>query len=199
MASICDISRRKSVHCLGKGEIASWRTPGAVPARVAEFSAAGKYEDFTRAVNALVGALGLAHPGSTRILVIVSDGRYKGTQQADGQKLITRLAAAQRNAAWRDVARRIAHEIKNPLTPIQLSAERLRRKYRGEITSDLETFDRCTDTIVRQVEDIGRMRRPVRMSAHSKMGKAKTRFATTRRLPERRRSQAIAPAAKSTG
>jgi two-component system nitrogen regulation sensor histidine kinase NtrY len=70
---------------------------------------------------------------------------------------ITRLVAAQRNAAWRDVARRIAHEIKNPLTPIQLSAERLRRKYRAEITSDLETFDRCTDTIIRQVEDIGRM------------------------------------------
>jgi two-component system nitrogen regulation sensor histidine kinase NtrY len=70
---------------------------------------------------------------------------------------ITRLVAAQRNAAWRDVARRIAHEIKNPLTPIQLSAERLRRKYRREIVSDLETFDRCTDTIVRQVGDIGRM------------------------------------------
>jgi two-component system nitrogen regulation sensor histidine kinase NtrY len=70
---------------------------------------------------------------------------------------ITRLVAAQRNAAWRDVARRIAHEIKNPLTPIQLSAERLRRRYRKEITSDPETFDRCTDTIVRQVGDIGRM------------------------------------------
>jgi two-component system nitrogen regulation sensor histidine kinase NtrY len=70
---------------------------------------------------------------------------------------ITRLVAAQRNAAWRDVARRIAHEIKNPLTPIQLSAERLRRKYRGEVGGDLETFDRCTDTIIRQVEDIGRM------------------------------------------
>ena len=70
---------------------------------------------------------------------------------------ITRLLAAQRNAAWRDVARRIAHEIKNPLTPIQLSAERLRRKYRKEITADLETFDRCTDTIIRQVGDIGRM------------------------------------------
>jgi two-component system nitrogen regulation sensor histidine kinase NtrY len=55
------------------------------------------------------------------------------------------------------VARRIAHEIKNPLTPIQLSAERLRRKYRGEISHDLETFDRCTETIVRQVEDIGKM------------------------------------------
>ncbi len=70
---------------------------------------------------------------------------------------ITRLVAAQRNAAWRDVARRIAHEIKNPLTPIQLSAERIRRKYRGSITTDLETFDRCTDTIIRQVGDIGRM------------------------------------------
>ncbi len=70
---------------------------------------------------------------------------------------ITRLVTAQRNAAWRDVARRIAHEIKNPLTPIQLSAERLRRKYRKEIVGDLETFDRCTETIIRQVGDIGRM------------------------------------------
>ena len=70
---------------------------------------------------------------------------------------ITRLVAAQRNAAWKDVARRIAHEIKNPLTPIQLSAERLRRKYRKELSGDLETFDRCTDTIIRQVGDIGRM------------------------------------------
>ncbi|MDV6329363.1 PAS domain-containing sensor histidine kinase [Asticcacaulis sp. 201] len=70
---------------------------------------------------------------------------------------ITRLIAAQRNAAWKDVARRIAHEIKNPLTPIQLSAERLRKKYRGQIHTDGETFDRLTDTIVRQVGDIGRM------------------------------------------
>jgi len=70
---------------------------------------------------------------------------------------ITRLVAAQRNAAWKDVARRIAHEIKNPLTPILLSAERIRRKYRGEISGDLETFDRCTDTIIRQVGDIRSM------------------------------------------
>jgi two-component system nitrogen regulation sensor histidine kinase NtrY len=70
---------------------------------------------------------------------------------------ITRLVAAQRNAAWKDVARRIAHEIKNPLTPIQLSAERIRRRYRKDIQGDLETFDRCTDTIIRQVGDIGRM------------------------------------------
>ncbi len=70
---------------------------------------------------------------------------------------ITRLVAAQRSAAWRDVARRIAHEIKNPLTPIQLSAERLQRRYRKEIAGDLEIFDRCIDTIIRQVGDIGRM------------------------------------------
>ncbi|MEO1240518.1 MAG: PAS domain-containing sensor histidine kinase [Pseudomonadota bacterium] len=70
---------------------------------------------------------------------------------------ITQLISAQRNAAWGDVARRIAHEIKNPLTPIQLSAERLRRKYLNEVTSTPEVFDKCTETIIRQVSDIGRM------------------------------------------
>ncbi len=70
---------------------------------------------------------------------------------------VTDLLSAQRTAAWADVARRIAHEIKNPLTPIQLSAERLRRKYEKEIISEPEVFKTCTDTIVRQVEDIGRM------------------------------------------
>ena len=70
---------------------------------------------------------------------------------------ITQLIMAQRNAAWGDVARRIAHEIKNPLTPIQLSAERLRRKYLHEVTSSPEVFDKCTETIIRQVSDIGRM------------------------------------------
>ncbi|MFL2654127.1 MAG: ATP-binding protein [Alphaproteobacteria bacterium] len=70
---------------------------------------------------------------------------------------MTELLLAQRNTAWADVARRIAHEIKNPLTPIQLSAERLKRKYSQEIISDRETFEQCTDTIVRQVTDIGRM------------------------------------------
>ncbi|MEN2976178.1 PAS domain-containing sensor histidine kinase [Tistrella bauzanensis] len=70
---------------------------------------------------------------------------------------ITDLMVAQRTAAWSDVARRIAHEIKNPLTPIQLSAERLKRRYLKEITSDPDTFVACTDTIIRQVGDIGRM------------------------------------------
>ncbi len=69
----------------------------------------------------------------------------------------TRLVSAQRNAAWRDVARRIAHEIKNPLTPIQLSAERLARKYRARVGEDVDVFDRCTETILSKVGDIGRM------------------------------------------
>lgn len=70
---------------------------------------------------------------------------------------ITELQSAQRKAAWADVARRIAHEIKNPLTPIQLSAERLRRKYLSQISQDPETFEQCTETIIRHVADIGHM------------------------------------------
>lgn len=70
---------------------------------------------------------------------------------------ITELVSAQRTSAWADVARRIAHEIKNPLTPIQLSAERLRRKYGGVIGEDRDVFEQCTTTIVRQVDDIKRM------------------------------------------
>ncbi len=70
---------------------------------------------------------------------------------------VSELLSAQRKAAWADVAQRIAHEIKNPLTPIQLSAERLKRKYKAEIKSDQKTFLMCTDTIIRQVKDIERM------------------------------------------
>ncbi|MGZ6040026.1 MAG: ATP-binding protein [Phenylobacterium sp.] len=88
--------------------------------------------------------------------------RVRASRIEDGLVLtfddITRLVTAQRNAAWRDVARRIAHEIKNPLTPIQLSAERLRKKYRKDIApAELETFDRCNDTIIRQVDAIRQM------------------------------------------
>jgi two-component system, NtrC family, nitrogen regulation sensor histidine kinase NtrY len=70
---------------------------------------------------------------------------------------ITELVSAQRTSAWADVARRIAHEIKNPLTPIQLSAERIRRKFGKSIVEDKAVFEQCTDTIVRQVDDIRRM------------------------------------------
>jgi two-component system nitrogen regulation sensor histidine kinase NtrY len=70
---------------------------------------------------------------------------------------ITDLVTAQRTAAWADIARRIAHEIKNPLTPIQLSAERLRRKYGKAVGEENGVFEQCIDTIVRQVDDIRRM------------------------------------------
>ena len=90
-----------------------------------------------------------------RIVAEVSGGEVRGYVMTFDD--ITELVSAQRKAAWADVARRIAHEIKNPLTPIQLSAERLRRKYLKEISSDTEVFTMCTDTIVRQVDDIRRM------------------------------------------
>jgi two-component system nitrogen regulation sensor histidine kinase NtrY len=89
---------------------------------------------------------------------VTSEGQ---DQEAEGFVVtfddMTELVSAQRSTAWADVARRIAHEIKNPLTPIQLSAERIRRKYGDSITKDREVFDQCTDTIIRQVSDIGRM------------------------------------------
>lgn len=94
--------------------------------------------------------------GETRRLRVRIEGGLGGEMVLTFDD-ITRLVTAQRNAAWRDVARRIAHEIKNPLTPIQLSAERLRRRYRKQVEDDVEVFDRCTETIIRQVGDIGRM------------------------------------------
>ena len=70
---------------------------------------------------------------------------------------VTDLLTAQRSAAWSDIARRIAHEIKNPLTPIQLSAERLQSKFGADYDGQDAAFRQCTETIIRQVEDIGRM------------------------------------------
>jgi two-component system nitrogen regulation sensor histidine kinase NtrY len=99
------------------------------------------------------------------VLVNLADGQrtlaVKRMRYADGSVLtfddITDQLSDQRRAAWSDIARRIAHEIKNPLTPIQLAAERLQRRYGQEVTSDPETFARLTDTIVRQVADLRRM------------------------------------------
>jgi two-component system nitrogen regulation sensor histidine kinase NtrY len=100
-------------------------------------------------------------PPAARRTLIARMGAEAQGGRVDGYVLtfddITELLSAQRKAAWADVARRIAHEIKNPLTPIQLSAERLKRRYLKQITDDPETFRLCTDTIVRQVGDIGRM------------------------------------------
>jgi two-component system nitrogen regulation sensor histidine kinase NtrY len=94
--------------------------------------------------------------GGSRRTLAVKRVRYQ-----DGSVLtfddITDQLSDQRSAAWSDIARRIAHEIKNPLTPIQLAAERLQRRFGGEVESDKETFERLTGTIVRQVGDLRRM------------------------------------------
>ncbi|MFM5893898.1 MAG: ATP-binding protein [Novosphingobium sp.] len=85
----------------------------------------------------------------------------KSTRSASGDVItfedITRQLVDQRQAAWSDVARRIAHEIKNPLTPIQLATERLKRRYRKQLTSDGELFEELTGTIIRQVGELRRM------------------------------------------
>jgi two-component system, NtrC family, nitrogen regulation sensor histidine kinase NtrY len=93
-----------------------------------------------------------ADPRTLAVKIVADEGGHVLTFDD-----ITQQLADQRRAAWSDVARRIAHEIKNPLTPIQLAAERLKRRYAREITSDPATFERLTDTIVRQVGDLRRM------------------------------------------
>jgi two-component system nitrogen regulation sensor histidine kinase NtrY len=102
-----------------------------------------------------------AGPPNHRRILLVRIGAELSGGRTDGFVVtfddITELQSAQRKAAWADVARRIAHEIKNPLTPIQLSAERLKRRFAKEIRSDPDTFAQCADTIIRHVGDIGRM------------------------------------------
>lgn len=104
--------------------------------------------------------LAVRHDGALRSLLV------RVAAQADGAGIagyvltfddVTELIVAQREAAWSEVARRIAHEVKNPLTPIRLSAERLARKYLPQIRDDRDAFKACTDTIVRQVDVIGRL------------------------------------------
>ena len=101
------------------------------------------------------GIVQIASAGEPRTLAV------KRVKVEGGQVItfddITEQLNDQRRAAWSDVARRIAHEIKNPLTPIQLAAERLQRRYGKEVTSDVETFEKLTGTIVRQVGDLRRM------------------------------------------
>lgn len=108
------------------------------------------------------GQITLNRKGRERIFNVRIASEQAQGRDADANQVvtlddITDLVTAQRTSAWADVARRIAHEIKNPLTPIQLSAERLKRKYGRVITEDRAVFDQCTDTIVRQVDDIKRM------------------------------------------
>ncbi|QCI97839.1 sensor histidine kinase NtrY-like [Agrobacterium larrymoorei] len=120
---------------------------------LSEASASGRI-DFRQQIN-------IMRRGKERTLNVqvtredARDGRESYVITLDD---ITDLVIAQRSTAWSDVARRIAHEIKNPLTPIQLSAERIKRRFGKQIDdSDRAIFDQCTDTIVRQVGDIGRM------------------------------------------
>ncbi len=127
----------------------------AVPEMAALMNAAMKRPE--RRVEAQITILRGGRPRNLHVRI----GAERLAEEREGFVVtfddITKLVAAQRTAAWADVARRIAHEIKNPLTPIQLSAERIKRKYLDEITSDPEVFTSCTDTIVRQVKEIGRM------------------------------------------
>ncbi|WP_024510987.1 PAS domain-containing sensor histidine kinase [Bradyrhizobium sp. ARR65] len=107
------------------------------------------------------GQVTLLRDGSERNLSVRISAEKSSQSSRDSYIItlddITELVSAQRTSAWGDVARRIAHEIKNPLTPIQLSAERIRRKFGKVITDDKAVFDQCTETIVRQVDDIRRM------------------------------------------
>ena len=117
-------------------------------------------QGMTPPLGPVTGEIQIGPPNARRILLVRIGPELKGGR-AHGYVVtfddITELQSAQRKAAWADVARRIAHEIKNPLTPIQLSAERLKRRFSREITSDPDTFIQCADTIVRHVGDIGRM------------------------------------------
>lgn len=110
---------------------------------------------------------GLVGPGANEGIVQYAKGSelltlaVKVTSNPSGAVLtfedITRQLLDQRQAAWSDVARRIAHEIKNPLTPIQLATERLKRRYRRQILTDGELFEELTQTIIRQVGDLRKM------------------------------------------
>jgi len=117
-------------------------------------SVSTELDEFMRGEQSEANVL-MADEGVKRTLAV------KRVRYQDGSVLtfddITDQLSDQRRAAWSDIARRIAHEIKNPLTPIQLAAERLQRRFGQQISSDAETFERLTATIVRQVGDLRRM------------------------------------------
>jgi two-component system nitrogen regulation sensor histidine kinase NtrY len=136
---------RSAETLLEQGESIEGKALGSVSPELEEFIR-GQQSD----ANVLIAAEGVQ-----RTLAV------KRVRYQDGSVLtfddITDQLTDQRRAAWSDIARRIAHEIKNPLTPIQLAAERLQRRFGGEIASDKDTFERLTGTIVRQVGDLRRM------------------------------------------
>ncbi len=148
---------RSALHLLdiGAEDLVGRRFPDAVPEMAALFA-----EAMVRPDRQSQGQVTVLRKGKTRNLAVRVSSEKVGAD-TNGYVVtfddLTDLVSAQRTAAWADVARRIAHEIKNPLTPIQLSAERLKRKYLKEVVSDKDVFLKCTDTIIRQVGDIGRM------------------------------------------
>jgi two-component system, NtrC family, nitrogen regulation sensor histidine kinase NtrY len=103
----------------------------------------------------------LTRKGQMESLLVRMSGRYADTGRLEGYVVafddVTDLVSAQRMAAWGDVARRIAHEIKNPLTPIQLSAERIKRKFRASLGDQAEDLDQYADVIIRQTNDLRRI------------------------------------------
>jgi len=112
-------------------------------------------------VPAMEEQLEFRHPDGRRTLLVRVSAQLDDDEEIAGFVVtfedITELLGAQRTAAWSEIARRIAHEIKNPLTPIRLSAERLKRKYLPQIEADQDTFKGSIDTIVRQVDTIGNL------------------------------------------
>jgi len=139
-----------------EGDLVGQNLTEVVPEIAPALQPAGREADRPRQLQ-----IRLLRNGQERIVNVrvTTDRRVDGSGQDRVVTLddITELVTAQRTSAWADVARRIAHEIKNPLTPIQLSAERIRRRYGKRIEDDRGVFDQCVDTIIRQVGDIGRM------------------------------------------
>ncbi len=153
-----ELPNRSALHLVGRAESELIGRPiGEVLPDVAPLIAAARATLDGRAEAQIAVPL-----GRRELTLFVRVTREQGDGEGAGGFVVTlddvsALVAAQRTAAWADVARLIAHEIKNPLTPIQLSAERLRRRYLKQITEDQDTFTACTDTIVRQVANLGRM------------------------------------------
>jgi two-component system, NtrC family, nitrogen regulation sensor histidine kinase NtrY len=152
-----ELPNRTAVELLGVDLLAAiGRNIGEVVPEFAELIAAARAEpERPRTEEVRIGPASKPRTLLVRIGAELTSGRVDGFIVTFDD--ITELQLAQRKAAWSDVARRIAHEIKNPLTPIQLAAERLKRRFTKEITSDPDTFSQCADTIIRHVGDIGRM------------------------------------------
>ncbi len=150
------LPNRSAAEFLGGGdELTGSRLADLMPEVAPLLERAG-----TRAGEAVVDEVTVRRGGAQRTLLVRAVA-----QQDEGVLLgyvvtfddLTELLSAQRQAAWAEVARRIAHEVKNPLTPIRLSAERLNRKYLPQIVDDRDAFTTCTATIVRQVDTIGHL------------------------------------------